>query len=172
MSENCVKKRHNGSSRSIYCSLHELTCGHFLLIVMSFTRNRSTVTKMCWMKKTMDVISGIVSKESARVSPDSWRRRCNLVNASLKSARSLICSVFFFSKFIERDPPILFCVESTHLASFIRRNLSARPCPSGCRLLQFDQYWVKIHEILDRFGSVREFPQILSWCISVSNYGQ
>ena len=39
----------------------------FLLIVMSSTRNRSTATKMCWMKKTTDAISGIASKESVRV---------------------------------------------------------------------------------------------------------
>ena len=67
---------------------------------------------------------------------------------------------------------ILFWIESTHLPSFDRWNLSARPCPSGCRLLQFDQCWVEIHEILDRFGSGRESLQNLSWCISFSNYGQ
>ena len=38
-----------------------------VLIVMSSTKNRSTATKTCWMKKTTDAISGIASKESVRV---------------------------------------------------------------------------------------------------------
>ena len=36
-------------------------------IFKSSTRNRSTATKMCWMKKTTDAISGIASKESLQV---------------------------------------------------------------------------------------------------------
>ena len=35
--------------------------------VTPFFRNRSTATKMCWMKKTKDAIAGIARKESARV---------------------------------------------------------------------------------------------------------
>ena len=42
---------------------------HLVLIVMSSTKNRSTATKMCWMKETTDAISGIASKESVRVAP-------------------------------------------------------------------------------------------------------
>ena len=39
----------------------------FYEFFISSTRNRSTATKMCWMKKTTDAISGIVRKESVRV---------------------------------------------------------------------------------------------------------
>ena len=38
-----------------------------VLIVMSSTKNRSTATKMCGMKRTTDAIPGIASKESVRV---------------------------------------------------------------------------------------------------------
>ena len=38
-------------------------------------------------------------------SPDSWCTRFSVVNASLKSERSLTGPIF--SRFIERDPPIL-----------------------------------------------------------------
>ena len=41
---------------------------------MGSTRNRSTATMMCWMKKTTDAISGIARKEgigASRSSPDS-----------------------------------------------------------------------------------------------------
>ena len=34
---------------------------------MSSTRNRSTATKMCWMKKTTNAISDIARKESVQV---------------------------------------------------------------------------------------------------------
>ena len=34
---------------------------------MSSTRNRSTATKMCWMKKTKETIPGIARKESVQV---------------------------------------------------------------------------------------------------------
>ena len=152
------------------CALH--TWAHlwtFLLIITSSTRNRSTATKMCWMKKTMDAIAGIARKESARVAllrtlgEDGTQRFVEVRTISHRSN---------FSRFIEWDPPILFCIESTHLPSFDRWNPSARPCPSGCRLLQFDQCWFEIHEIWNLFGSDRESLQILSWCISFSNYGQ
>ena len=67
-SEIYVKKRHNGVS-PFYLLL--FTCAQLrfdlVLIVMSSTKNRSTVSKMCWMKKTTDAIAGIVSKESVRV---------------------------------------------------------------------------------------------------------
>ena len=98
-------------------------------------------------------------------SPDSWWRRCSLVNAALKSERSLI--VRFFHIYWERSTNS-FCVESTHLPSFDRWNLSARPCPSGYRLLQFDQCWFEIHEIRDLLGSDRESLQILSFFASPS----
>ena len=39
----------------------------FYEFLVSSTRNRSTATKMCWMKKTTDVISGITRKDSVRV---------------------------------------------------------------------------------------------------------
>ena len=110
----CVKKRHNGSPRSIMLLFTWAQLRTFLLIVMSSTRNRSTATKMCWMKKTMDAIAGISRKESVRVvllqtlgedgviwstlrwtqNEDSWWRRCNLVNASLNSERFLIGPFF------------------------------------------------------------------------------
>ena len=36
---------------------------------MSSTRNRSTATMMCWMKKTTDAISDTARKESVQVAP-------------------------------------------------------------------------------------------------------
>ena len=65
-----------------------------------------------------------------------------------------------------------FCIESTLLASYDRRNLSARPCPSGYRPLQFDHVRGEIHEIRDLSRNNRESLQNSSWCISFSNYGQ
>ena len=62
----CVKQRHNESHRSIVLSTWaQLQIS--LMIVMSSTRNRSTATKICWMKKMMEAIAGIARKESARV---------------------------------------------------------------------------------------------------------
>ena len=49
-----------------------------------------------------------------------------------------------------------------------RWNLSARPCPSGYRLLQFDHVRVEIHEIWDLSRNDRESLQHSSWCISFS----
>ena len=39
----------------------------FFLIFLSSTRNRSTATKMCWMKMTTDAISDTARKESVQV---------------------------------------------------------------------------------------------------------
>ena len=61
-----MKKRHNGSLRSIMLLFTRAQLRTFLLIVSS-VKNRSTATKMCWMKKMMDAIAGIARKESARV---------------------------------------------------------------------------------------------------------
>ena len=56
--------------------------------------------------------------------PDSWCRRFNLVNASLKSERSLAGPVF--ARIIERDPPILsvskvFCLRQMIRDIFLRK---------------------------------------------------
>ena len=86
---------------------------------MSSTRNRSTATKMCWMKKTTDAISGFARKESVRVAlpPDSPRRRRNFVEASLKSERFLTGPIV---PDLLREIHNSFCIESTLLASFDR----------------------------------------------------
>ena len=88
-------------------------------------------------------------------SPDSWCRRFNVVNASLKSERSLTSPVFFHN-YWERSTNS-FCIESTLLASYDMKNLSARSRPSGYRLLQFDHVRVEIHEIQDLSRIDREF---------------
>ena len=36
---------------------------------MTSTKNRSTATMMCWMKKTTDAISDTARKESVQVAP-------------------------------------------------------------------------------------------------------
>ena len=62
-----VKKLHNGSPRSTSCSFTSSDVLDFWWIFMSFTKNPSIATKMYWMKKTTDAISGIARKESVRV---------------------------------------------------------------------------------------------------------
>ena len=143
----------------------------FLLIVIRSTRNRSTATKMCWMKKTTNAISGIASKESVRVALLQTLGEDGAIRSTLRWSQNDLSSVQFFQFFWERSTNS-FCIESTHLPSFDRWDLSARPCPSGCRLLQFDQCWFEIHEIRDLLGSYRESLQILSWCISCLDCGR
>ena len=91
----------------------------FLFLVLSSTRNRSTATKMCWMKKTLyEEDDGChcrycqIGIGESCSSPDSWCRWCNLINASLKSERSLIGPIFQI--YWERSTNS-FCIESTHL---------------------------------------------------------
>ena len=82
-----VKKPHNGS---FYMPLfHELRCDR---LFMSSTRNRSTTTKMSWMKKTTDAISGIARKESVRVAllQTHGEDGAILLMLPLKSERSFI----------------------------------------------------------------------------------
>ena len=140
----------------------------FLLSVMSCTRNRSTATKMCWMKKTTDAISCIASKELVRVCllQTLWRPTWS----TLRWSQNDLSSVRFFQIYWQR---------STN--SFVSKVLIFRHsigeiflrvfCPSGCIPLQFHQCWVAIHEMLSRFGSCRESLQNLSWCISFSIMG-
>ena len=86
---------------------------------------------------------------------------------SLNGVSSVHCCQMYWERSTN-----FFCIESTHLPSFDGWNLSARPCPSGCILLQFDQCWVAIHQMMNRSGNDREFLQNLFWCISFSDYGQ
>ena len=88
-------------------------------------------------------------------SPDSWCKRFNVVNASLKSERFLTGPVF--PELLRERSTNSVCIESTLLASYDRRNLSARSRPSGYRLLQFDHVRVETHEIRDLFGIDRKF---------------
>ena len=61
------RKRSDYNNRSICCSFTSSDVLDILLIVRSSIRNRSTATKMCWMKKTTDAISGVARKESVRL---------------------------------------------------------------------------------------------------------
>ena len=138
---------------------------------MRSTRNRSIATKMCRMKKTTDAISGICRKESVRVALLQTLGEDGATWSTLRWSLNDLSSVQFFQMYWEGSTNS-FCIESTRLPSYDRWNLSARLGPSGCRLLQFDQCWVAIHEMLSRFASGRESLQNSSWCISFSNYGK
>ena len=104
-------------------------------------------------------------------SPDSWCRRFNVVNASLKSERSLTRSVF--SRIIERDPPILSVSKVLCLRHMIGEIFLRVLGPSGYRLLQFDHVRVEIHEIWDSFKKRSWSPFKIPLGASLfSNYGQ
>ena len=62
-----MRKPLNGSHRSVVPLMSRAQRCLTLMNFMSSTRNRSTATKMCWMKKTTDAISGLARKESVRV---------------------------------------------------------------------------------------------------------
>ena len=81
----------------------------FFLIFMSSTRNRSTATKMCRMKKTTDAIAGIASEESVRVALFQTLGEDGVIwiNASLKSERSLVGPIF--SRLIDERSTNSFC---------------------------------------------------------------
>ena len=122
---------------------------------MSSTRNCSIATK-CWRTNSMmDAIAGTSSRAAVCVVLLQILGEDGLMWSTLRWSQNDFSSVRFFQIYWERST--YFCIESTHLPSFDRWNLSASPCPSGCRLLQFDQCWVEIHEIQDLFGSDREF---------------
>ena len=95
------------------------------------------------------------------LSPDSWWRRLNVVNASLKSERSLTGPIFpDLSREIHQ-----FFLYRKYSSCVIRQ-------VTGYRLLQFDHVRVDIHEIWNLSRNDRESIQNSSWCISFSNYGQ
>ena len=62
-----VKKPHNGSHRSTMPLISRARRCLTLMNFMSSTKNRSTATMMCWMKKTTDAISDTARKESVQV---------------------------------------------------------------------------------------------------------
>ena len=93
----------------------------FLFIVMSSTRNRSTVTKMCLMKKTMGAIAGIARKESARVALLQTLGEDGVIWSTLRWSLNDLSSVRLFQKFWERSTNS-FCIEFTHLPSFFLRH--------------------------------------------------
>ena len=62
-----MKKQLQRSSRSVMPLISRAQRYITLMNFMSSTSDRSTATKMYWMKKTTDAISGIARKESVRV---------------------------------------------------------------------------------------------------------
>ena len=62
-----AKKPPNGSPRSVMPFISRAQRCLTLMNFMSSTRNRSTATMMCWMKKTTDAISDTARKESVQV---------------------------------------------------------------------------------------------------------
>ena len=98
----CVKKRHNGSP--FYLLLFTWAqLRTFLLIVMSSTRNRSTATKMCWMKRMMDAIAGITTQESARVALLQTLGVNGLIWSTLRWSQNDLSSVRFFQIYLMRE---------------------------------------------------------------------
>ena len=87
-----VKKPLNGSHRSIMPLISRVQRYLTLMNFMSSTRNRSTATMMCWMKKTTDAISDTARKESVQVVllQTHGEDGAIFVNASLKSDRGFI----------------------------------------------------------------------------------
>ena len=138
---------HNGSVRSFMSLFTWAQLRTFLCIVMSSTRNRSIATMTCWRKNLMmGAIAGISRLELAWVVLLQILGVDGLMWSTHRWSQNDFSPVRFFQIYWERSTNS-FCIESTLLASFDRWNLSARPCPSGCRLLQFDQFRVEIHEI-------------------------
>ena len=62
-----VKKPLNGSPRSMMPLISRAQRCLTFMNFLSSTRNRSTATMLCWMKKTTDAISDTVRKESVQV---------------------------------------------------------------------------------------------------------
>ena len=106
---------------------------------------------------------------ASRSSPDSRWRRCNFV--MLRWGLNGVSSVHCVQMCWERSTNSS-CIWSIRQTTCDRWYLSARPWPSGCILLQFDQFWIASHEMLNLSGSGREFLHNSFWCISFSNYGQ
>ena len=103
-------------------------------------------------------------------SPDSWCRRFNVVNASLKSERSLIGPVF--SRNIKRDPPMLAVSKVLCFRHMLGEIFLAQAHPSWYRPLHLDHVRVEMHENQDRSQNDGGSLHNASWCTSFSNYGQ
>ena len=161
MSEVVWRNGTTGLSDLSCCSLHELSCGLSCLLSWAPPGIVPLLSRCAgWRRRWMPLL----------VWPERNRRELlfSRLLAKLKSERFLIGPNF---------PDLLreinsFRIETTHLPSFDRWSLSARPRPSGCGLLQFDQCWFEIHEMWNLTGSDRESLQILSWCISFLDYGR
>ena len=138
---------------------------------MSSTKNRATPTMRYWMKKTTDAISDTARKESVQVALLQTHGEDGAILLMLRWSLIGVSSVHLCQMCSVRYT-ISFCISYIRRTTCDRWNLSAHPRPSGCILLQFDQCWVAIHEVLDRSGNDREFLQNSLWCISFSDYGQ
>ena len=150
---------------------HELRCAWLWWILMSSTSDRSTATVICWMKKTTDAISDIAKKESVQIALLQTHGEDGAIWLMFRWSLHGVSSVHWVQMCWERST-YSFCIWSSRLATCDSWSLSARPCPSGCILLQFDQFWVANHEMLNLSGRGREFVQNSFRCISFSNYGQ
>ena len=89
---------------------------------------------------------------AGRSSPDSRWRRCNFVNASLKSDRSFIGA---FRPDVLREIDQVFL----YLKKLVGRHAIC-------------EFWVASHETLNLSESDREFLQNFFWCTSCLNYVQ
>ena len=134
---------------------------------MSSTRNRSTSTMMCWMKKTTNAISDTARKGSVLQTHSEDGAILLMLRWSLIGASS----VHFCQMCWERSTNSS-CISYIRQTTCERWNISALPRPSWWILLQFDQFWVASHEIWNLSGSDREFLQNSFWCISFTSYGQ
>ena len=115
----CEKTAHNGSLRCIMSLLTWAQLSTFFLDCHELHRESFHCHQLekelddechCWHFQNGTALSC--------PSPDSWWRRLYVVNASFKSERSLTGPIF--SKFIERDPPIL----SVSKVLFLRHSIS------------------------------------------------
>ena len=119
---NFVKKLHNGSHRSFCCSFTSSDVIDFLWFFMSSTKDRSTATMMCWMKKTTDAISDTARKESVRVALLQTHGEDGASLLMLRWSLNDLSPIRFFQIYWERSTNS-FCIESTRLATCDRWNL-------------------------------------------------
>ena len=86
-------------------------------LIMNSTMNRSTATKMCWMKKTMNAISGIARKDSVRVALLQTHSEDGAISLMLRWSLNGVSSVHCVQMCWERSTNSL-CIWSTRLASY------------------------------------------------------
>ena len=134
-----------------------------LMNFMSSTRNRSTATMMCWMKKTTNAISDTSKKESVQIALLQTHHEDGAILSILRRSLIGISSVHCVQMCWKR---------STNF--FISQKLVGRHARVIWMQIfyKFDQFWVASHEILNLAGSDHEFLEKCVWCLSFLNYGQ